>query len=857
MAKKRKIDIDKYASGLFLRTEQYADKVRQHYATAVEELLKLSANSHISPDEVFSFSDNKKLSEKANNVLRGLYSAVYNEIKGGIAAEWEYANLSCDALIESIFGKGLAEDNHFARWFSRNQEAMDAFFARKSAYGGMNLSQKVWRYTGDLKTEMELALSLSLGQGDSASTVSRKVRQFLQEPEKLFRRIRTGTDANGNPLYKLSKAAKAYHPGRGVYRSSYKNAMRLTRTETNMAYRASEQDRWQRMDFVVGYEVKRSKRGFDCSICESLKGKFPKDFVFRGWHAQCRCVVVPILATDDEFIKMQEKILAGENPTSIRSANAIRRPHEDFYKWWEDNKERVETATAMPYWVQDNQDYINKKRKIRVRTDDEREAIRKKWAERSKKYQLITKMANNVLKVAQEYPEIDLTALQSFIDKRNIASMNTEARTVAKQIVEIRKDEQMLSALIPDVHEWKKQFTSAELHEVYDAVEKKLAQIENAPLDTSKYKSLLEQKKALLEKEIKYVCDPNYLKPHKLYPTCNVSQSAYAKQHAKVLDAIDWENIDSVLQEALTFKTKSQPYLDLIDQLKVSISAGDKAKAQSIVADMQTKREALKRAADARAKKKAVSTAAFDDDCFSQARKDAAVWHKTARKADDYFHDNAVEFWQKLTDEEKEALWGYTAGSGYITEPLRAISGHYYYYEYKMPITDKHIRDMTSALNKQTLKDDVWIKRDSDPWNIDYVFGIELDKYRNNPSALVGKTGLEDSFQSCGSCKETRFTCTGPKKVIMNIYCPKGTNGAYAQPWSSCGTFGRNWNGIDKANPTARAENEVILQRGAKMRITKAEYTNGMWYIDVDVIGFDIRDFDLEKGAGGYFCKFK
>ena len=112
---KKKIDIDKYASGLFLRTEQYADKVRQHYATAVDELLKLSAKANTSPDEVFSFSNNKKLSEKANTVLRGLYSAVYNEIKNGVAAEWEYANLSCDALIESIFGKGLEEDNHFAR----------------------------------------------------------------------------------------------------------------------------------------------------------------------------------------------------------------------------------------------------------------------------------------------------------------------------------------------------------------------------------------------------------------------------------------------------------------------------------------------------------------------------------------------------------------------------------------------------------------------------------------------------------------------------------------------------------------------------------------------------------------------
>ena len=351
---KKKIDIDKYASGLFARTEQYADKVRQHYATAVDELLKLSAKSHISPNEVFSFSDNKKLSEKANNVLRGLYSAVYNEIKGGITAEWEYANLSCDALIESIFGKGLNEDNHFTRWFSRNQEAMDAFFARKSTYGSMNLSQKVWKYTGDLKTEMELALSLSLGQGDSASTVSRKVRQFLQEPDKLFRRIKTGTDANGNPLYKLSKAAKAYHPGRGVYRSSYKNAMRLTRTETNMAYRAGEQDRWQRMDFVVGYEVKRSKRGFDCSICESLKGKFPKDFVFRGWHPQCRCYIVPILAEQDEFVNIQKKILDGEDISNYHYSNKITEVPKQFNKWIESNKERIEKASTLPYFIKDN-----------------------------------------------------------------------------------------------------------------------------------------------------------------------------------------------------------------------------------------------------------------------------------------------------------------------------------------------------------------------------------------------------------------------------------------------------------------------------------------------------------------------
>lgn len=816
MAKKKKIDIDKYASGLFLRTEQYADKVRQHYATAVEELLKLSANSHISPDEVFSFSDNKKLSAKANNVLRGLYSAVYNEIKGGIAAEWEYANLSCDALIESIFGKGLEEDNHFARWFSRNQEAMDAFFARKSAYGGMNLSQKVWRYTGDLKTEMELALSLSLGQGDSASTVSRKVRQYLQEPEKLFRRIRTGTDANGNPLYKLSKAAKAYHPGRGVYRSSYKNAMRLTRTETNMAYRASEQDRWQRMDFVVGYEVKRSKRGFDCSICESLKGKFPKDFVFRGWHAQCRCVVVPILATDDEFIKMQEKILAGENPASVRSANTIRRPHEDFYNWWENNKGRVETATTMPYWVQDNQDYINKKRKVRVRTDEEREAIRKKWAERSKKYQLITKMANNVLKVAQEYPEIDLTALQSFIDKRNIASMNTEARTVAKQIVEIRKDEQMLSALIPDVHEWKKQFTSAELHEVYDAVEKKLAQIENAPLDTYKYKSLLEQKKALLEKEIQYVSDPNYLKPHKLYPTWNVSQSAYAKQHAMVVDAIEWEKINTEVASITSFKTKSKPYLDLVDVLQDAVKNKDKALAQKTIADIQAKRAELDKAALARQRKKMGNIKPTNLPDMSKEEIDRlldAFSTETMEEADKRLRALAEQAWTTLTDEERLILTKYTQTYCYLNEPLRGLP----YYGSLTPNAD-HIHDLpilTSALEKFKMPQNTVVRRGVNDYAINEL-GYNLS------SVKVGDVFVDKGFLSTAVHRNKGFN----QNYNLVICVPKGAKGFYAEPLSHYTDQCRFnyqtknlWDG--KSIETIGGEAEWIGQRGSQFKVLK------------------------------------
>ena len=351
--KERKAVIEKYLGGLFARTEGYARNVSRYYTAAVEALLDLAATADMKPDEVFRFSDHKRMSVKATNILRGLYSAVYQEIRRGVTAEWEYANLSADAMITSLFGKGVVEDNHFARWFARNQEAMDSFFSRKDVHGGLNLSQKVWKYTGQFKEEMELALSVSLGQGDSASTVSRHVRQYLREPDRLFRRVR---DAQGN--LKLSKRAAAYHPGRGEYRSSYKNAMRLTRTETNMAYRAADCDRWSRIPFVVGMEVKRSNHPFGCEVCEALKGKYPKDFVFTGWHPQCRCYIVPVLASEEERMAYHRAVLKGEDVSGFHFKGEITEPHEGFRKWMGENQERIEGARRLPYWMRDNGKYV-------------------------------------------------------------------------------------------------------------------------------------------------------------------------------------------------------------------------------------------------------------------------------------------------------------------------------------------------------------------------------------------------------------------------------------------------------------------------------------------------------------------
>lgn len=333
-----------------------------------------------------------------------MYSGVYNEIKGGVIAEWGNANKSCDALITSIFGKKVKEDDHYARFFARNKESVDAFFKRKSEYGGLNLSQRVWKYVGDFKTEMEMALSVAMGEGKSAATVSREVRKYLQRPDMMFRRFRVKTgeqdifDADGNvvgkePVYgrvwkrKVVDAVtgnvswqtvnlKDYSFGRGVYRSSYKNAMRLARTETNMAYRTADQERWRQLDFVIGYRVVLSDNHPEPDICNDLsakrgekgsRGVYPKDFVFKGWHPQCRCYVVPILADEKEFDKIQEAILNDEPIPESKSV--IREPNKYFQDWWKSNKKRVSEAQSLPYWVKDNPKYTKIKRE---KTDAEK-----------------------------------------------------------------------------------------------------------------------------------------------------------------------------------------------------------------------------------------------------------------------------------------------------------------------------------------------------------------------------------------------------------------------------------------------------------------------------------------------------
>lgn len=349
--------LNKWDSEHLKNLELYAKRIDAIYQSAVREAAAIGAvTPDFNPDKPFSFANYPATKARVEKLISSLQSGVTTVILNGIDKEWTLANSKNDEIVRAAIGsvfKGKRGASHTVknskRYFNNNDEARQAFIERKTA--GLKLSDKVWKYTDQFKAEIEMGIDIGLRDGLSAAEMARDLKKYLQYPDKLFRRVR---DEHGQ--LHLSKAAEAFHPGAGVYRSSYKNARRLSSTETNMAYRTSDYTRWQQLDFVVGIEIRLSNNHPVCDICDELAGKYPKDFKFTGWHPHCRCHAISILKTPEEMEADNELIMAGEKPSG-ESVNAVNEIPDNFKSWVEDNDNRIAKANArgqLPYFLKDN-----------------------------------------------------------------------------------------------------------------------------------------------------------------------------------------------------------------------------------------------------------------------------------------------------------------------------------------------------------------------------------------------------------------------------------------------------------------------------------------------------------------------
>lgn len=653
------------------RTEAYAEKVRLLFAKTVNDILALNKTMP-SLDEgvMFSFDgESAKKQKEVEVLLRRLHSAVTMAIQQGVKLEWDTANQECDKLVQSVFGKKVLESPEFSACMGRNTAARDAFLSRSEH--GLNLSDRVWKSVRQLRDEMEVAMTVSIGEGESSSSMSRKVRQYLNNPDDMFRRFRykkgekdiidpetgeiTGKEIVWGKKWKkrikdevtgkykwIDYDRDSYKTGAGVYKSSARNAMRVARTETNIAYRRADNARWQDMDFVLGQRVQLSKNHPKKDICDKLQGDYPKDFVFDGWHPQCFCFATPILMDEEEMAKVTEAFLKGEKYTP-RGKQITDYPAA-FKDWVREHSEDIAAARQRgtePYFIRNNAQAIDEiinpkpkelsileKAKLRhdARTPEQEEAIKNAWEERKHKHQLIKKTADNVLNVAQDYGEVDFSELQAAIKSGDLTKMQELAKTVAQSVSAMKKQEAALADLIPDVHEWHKTVTMQELNETYSAIDSKLAGWAGLSL---------EQQAKKLQFEAVDFLGGNMKGVQQKYPnTWKVSQAAYLKKLDEVNLKIELGKVKSaldIIQQWSAAHPKSLNVANLLSDAQASLNAGDditiiKQKAALAIAEHQKRlAEQARRDAKKALKASTLNTKISDDEYIKMAGELAKV----------------------------------------------------------------------------------------------------------------------------------------------------------------------------------------------------------------------------------------
>ncbi len=377
------IDLGKYDEKHAAYIESLTKRLDSIYASIIRQAVKYGLSVNFDPDagEIFDFSKFPRLKKKIDDLFDDMHSQIHTLVLNGINDEWLFSDEKNDYFLSEILSNGEATEKQIKTILSMNNAAIQERRAKaqqafaQRVQNGMNLSDRIWKLTDQFKRELEMAIDTGISQGNSAQQISRDIRSYLINPDKLFRRVR---DKHGN--LKLSKAAAAYHPGHGVYRSSYKNAMRVARTEVNMAYRTADHDNWNMEKMVIGIKINLSnnhtlngKPFFD--ICDELKGDYPKEFKFTGWHPQCRCWAVPITPKQDEVIEYTKKIIAGEDVSDFRFSGQVEQMPKAFKVWYTQNAGRVARIKNKPYFIADNENIIASMGKKQEKKQEVKQAI--------------------------------------------------------------------------------------------------------------------------------------------------------------------------------------------------------------------------------------------------------------------------------------------------------------------------------------------------------------------------------------------------------------------------------------------------------------------------------------------------
>lgn len=560
----------------------YNRRLGMLYSGYVKKLLALGYSEDVlESDALFNFDNFPVLKARLNEIFNDYFQnsilCYKSGITSGVSLAYSHDN---DALGQfSVLTDKALE--------TARKTAATTFIAnRLNAKNGLNLAQSVWSYCQQTKAEFEMAMSNviadGLEKGTSAEEVGRRIRQYLNNPDMMYRRYHTvKVLKNGQKKDVVTWRRKRIidgrvrfveepleHVGQGVYRSARKNALRVARTEINAAYHKARNGRWANEPLVIGQHIHISPQhdpDEDADICDELEGYYPKDFDWDSWHPQCMCTSDPVMISGEERKQFYKRMLNGEDMSGYVSPNSIKDLPNQYKRYIEANGDKIvdafkrgklawHLANNKSYWLK----YLSaaQRKQIGVKTISRREAIqeiakarhakrdveaiKRKVEQRQKR--LATERAyahygKSIMRYMDGIKDVETSALKAALDAKDYANIYKEAKALKEQGKKIlslsRLDNPILVA---------RSYSMSEAIAVNSAVEARLAR-ESAELLP---------RKRFLESEIRWV------EKHKKYNTWKVAQDAYKKELRIVEKKIEIKAVADSVSSALAYASLSK-----------------------------------------------------------------------------------------------------------------------------------------------------------------------------------------------------------------------------------------------------------------------------------------------------------
>lgn len=572
----------------------YNRRLGMLYSGYVKKLLSLGYNEDVlESDALFNFDNFPLLKARLEDIFNDYFQNSILCYKSGIT---DGVSLAYTHDGDALGQFSVLSDK--ALQTARKTAAATFIANRLNAKNGLNLAQSVWNYCQQTKSEFEMAMSNviadGLEKGTSAEEVGRRLRQYLNNPDMMYRRYHTvKVLKNGQKKDVVTWRRKRIIDGRvrfveeplervgqGVYRSARKNALRVARTEINAAYHKARNERWKNEPFVIGQHIHISPQHDpeeDADICDELEGYYPKDFDWNSWHSQCMCTSDPVMISGEERKQFYKRLAKGEDMTNYISPNRVKDVPDQYKRYIEANGDKIvdafkrgklawHLADNKSYWVK----YLNAAQRKQMGADamSRREAIQEiakaRHAKRDvaaikqkieqRRRRLATERAyvhygESIMRYMNGIKDVDTSALRTALDVKDYANIYKEAKTLKEQGKKIlslsRLDNPILVA---------RNYSMSEAIAVNNAVEARLAResVELLP------------RKRFLESEIEWV------EKHKKYDTWKVAQDAYKKELRIVEKKLDIKAVADSVSNALAYASlsKSRKIKELASEMK-------------------------------------------------------------------------------------------------------------------------------------------------------------------------------------------------------------------------------------------------------------------------------------------------